>query len=590
MRSSRANIKWSIFVIVIFFFSGNLLCQSYKDEWAFTADSLIQKLEEVPESDIKLRSRVLLEISNFKKVIGEIKLSVQYARKAKDNAKKSREWLLASKAYAILIDGYTGLHYLDSADVFGKEHLFFADSLMDSTPEVNYEFVHIKLSALKWWAHSDWQHYKIDAAYEKTDQALALIRSLNLNEAIRKFPAFHYGHVYELRGMMREWDLDMFEAMHFVEEYRTEAKINQDSRQLNTSNYWYGWIKFQQEEYDEALEVLLNVRMDWLDNESLVRPWHILRTIGRVYGKMGMYDSLKNYAQQAITEVLLTEDLCQAGNTYYRNMDDAIEYGDWKWAFANSYGVSLFEFYVDRRDQSRLEAQMESEKSQMLLDHEIVVVQNRNRLITTIAATILIFALFLFAQLKLSKKSRRLELMAKEKLEVEKGMELLKRDRLNNLLDHKKRQLTTITLSSERMNSLISEFGDQLTELKVGLGCAEKIRSINAMLKKIKTTNQSQNSWGQFYKHFESVHPNFFKKLLEVNDDLTQNELRHSAYLLMNLSNKEVANMYGISHESVKKARWRLKIRLNLGAENSLQDFIYRIANSDSFIDKVKIH
>lgn len=588
MRSSRANVKWFSFVIVLIFFSGNLFCQSYKDHWAITADSLVQKLEEVEESDTKLRSQVLLEIGNYKKVIGEIKLSIKYARKAKDMAKKSGEWLLASRAYALLIDGYTGLHYLDSADLFGKENLFFADSLMDSTPDMSYEFVHIKLSALKWWAHSDWQHYKIDAAYEKTDQALALIRSLNLNEATRSFSAFRYGHIYELRGMMREWDLDMFEAMHFAEEYRTEAKLNQDSRQLNTSNYWYGWIKFQQEEYDEALEILLNVRMDWLDNESLVRPWHILRTIGRIYGKMGRYDSLKNYAQQAITEALLSEDLCQAGNTYYRNMDDAIEYGDWKWAFANSYGVSLFEFYVDRRDQSRLEAQMESEKSQMVLDHQIVVVKNRNRLVTTLAVAILIFALFLIGQLKLSKKSRRLELMAKEKLEAEKGLELHKRDRLNSLLDYKKRQLTTITLSSERMNSLISEFSNQLTDLKVGLNCKEKIRSVNEMIRKIRTTNQSQNSWGQFYKHFESVHPNFFRKLLEINDDLTQNELRHAAYMLMNLSNKEVANMYGISHESVKKARWRLKIRLNLAAEDSLQDFINRTANSNALVNNIK--
>lgn len=567
---------------------GASIAQSVKDRMALKADSLIltlstyaQNSKEVPE--------ILLEIAWLKRELGQLKDAITYAHKAKKTAEALNLKTVVSQAYVLLTDGYNSLHLLDSSNFMGKEHLQFVNQAIDLAPEIDYGLINMQFDALKWWAHADWQHYKIDEAYKKMEEARDIIRSMNLNEALAVNPNFRYGHIFELYAMMKEWDNEISQAIHAAEEYRIEAEITGDTKQLNTSKYWLGWIKFQQKDYQEALKILKSVSVDSLDRKSLIRPWNVYRTIGQVFGKLGANDSLRYYANMGTVEVLLTEDYCQISNVYYRNIDDAIELGDWKWAFASSYGVSEYDGYIDKRDISRLEAQMLSERREMILDNQIANARNRNRLITAIAIIFFVFALFLYARLRLNGKTRKFELIAKEKLEAEKEMELIKRDRLNSLLDHKKRQLTTITISSERMNSLISEFKSQLSELKTGLNCPEKLKSINEMLRRIKTTNQSQSGWAQFYKHFESVHPDFFSKLLKVNEDLTQNELRHSAYVLMSLSNKEVANMYGIGHESVKKARWRLKTRLKLTAEESLQDFMYKISNSNSYADKVRV-
>ena len=46
------------------------------------------------------------------------------------------------------------------------------------------------------------------------------------------------------------------------------------------------------------------------------------------------------------------------------------------------------------------------------------------------------------------------------------------------------------------------------------------------------------------------------------------------ALLKMNLSSKEIANILNISTEGVKKARYRLRKKLNLSSDDSLQEVV----------------
>ena len=78
-----------------------------------------------------------------------------------------------------------------------------------------------------------------------------------------------------------------------------------------------------------------------------------------------------------------------------------------------------------------------------------------------------------------------------------------------------------------------------------------------------------------FDLHFVQIHPDFYKKLLAEYPKLTQNELRLCAFIKSNLSVKEIASINGISAESVKTARKRLRKALNLtGEEVSLLEFL----------------
>jgi DNA-binding CsgD family transcriptional regulator len=82
-----------------------------------------------------------------------------------------------------------------------------------------------------------------------------------------------------------------------------------------------------------------------------------------------------------------------------------------------------------------------------------------------------------------------------------------------------------------------------------------------------------EDSWKTFSRSFEEVHPGFYDRARQRYHDLTFNELRILALLKMNLSYKEIANILNVSAEGVKKARYRLRKKLDLASEDSLQQF-----------------
>jgi len=59
--------------------------------------------------------------------------------------------------------------------------------------------------------------------------------------------------------------------------------------------------------------------------------------------------------------------------------------------------------------------------------------------------------------------------------------------------------------------------------------------------------------------------------------EVSNNDLRLMSLLKMNLSSKEIANILNISVEGVKKARYRLRKKLNLNTEESPQELVIEL-------------
>lgn len=80
--------------------------------------------------------------------------------------------------------------------------------------------------------------------------------------------------------------------------------------------------------------------------------------------------------------------------------------------------------------------------------------------------------------------------------------------------------------------------------------------------------------WEQFRLQFEKVHPGFFTSMMKSYKNLSQNDLRHCAYIRMGMSTKEIARLLNINPTSVQINRVRLKKKLNLEADIDLISFI----------------
>lgn len=148
------------------------------------------------------------------------------------------------------------------------------------------------------------------------------------------------------------------------------------------------------------------------------------------------------------------------------------------------------------------------------------------------------------------------------------------KEKLNLELDFKKKELTTHALHLAKKNEVLENLKQQVKNFKTSensqKGYNQLIRTINFDLK-------DDNNWGNFSRYFEQVHTGFNTTVKQKFPEVTSNELRLMALLKMNLTSKEIANILNISPEGIKKARYRLRKKLGITIEDSLQDLVLNL-------------
>lgn len=163
----------------------------------------------------------------------------------------------------------------------------------------------------------------------------------------------------------------------------------------------------------------------------------------------------------------------------------------------------------------------------------------------------------------------------------------LQEQRLQQDLEFRNRQLTTHTLHLVQKNGTMLELKEKIGELRHagnsnGEGEGENTSmNLNRALQKLEHlvdySFHLDEDWEQFRLCFEEVHPGFFDELREKYPELTPNELRLAALARLNLSVKEIAAVMGITPDSVKTARYRLRKKLDMETEENLTEFMMRM-------------
>jgi len=143
------------------------------------------------------------------------------------------------------------------------------------------------------------------------------------------------------------------------------------------------------------------------------------------------------------------------------------------------------------------------------------------------------------------------------------------------LVESKKQQLDLYTQNILEKSEVINRITTELELAKSKPSTEqEQIEKFNQILQISILTDED---WEHFKKTFTDVYPSFFGSLRYHFPDITASELRLSALIKLNLSSKEAANTLGISAESVKKSRYRLKKKFLLQEDDSLEDFIRKL-------------
>jgi DNA-binding CsgD family transcriptional regulator len=166
-------------------------------------------------------------------------------------------------------------------------------------------------------------------------------------------------------------------------------------------------------------------------------------------------------------------------------------------------------------------------------------------------------------ELEINKSETDIVTLQNEKLEVE--------------IEYKNSELASSAMH-------IVKKGELLTKVKSELGSIiKKIDNeyaITELKKMVKALNEDENldqEWEYFTKHFDKVHSDFIVKLKEKHSNISNNELKLCAYLRMNLSTKEIAQLMNISVRGVEISRYRLRKKLNLATDVNLFDYLISI-------------
>lgn len=162
---------------------------------------------------------------------------------------------------------------------------------------------------------------------------------------------------------------------------------------------------------------------------------------------------------------------------------------------------------------------------------------------------------------------------------IENGLRQSEISRIKQELDFNKQQLSdyidTLKEKSIQIISLEDQIKNTLGEEKGLKFLAEGLQSTEELIDNIYSFKiLTDEDWLRFKRYFDNVYPGMIQRLRELQPDITAAEQRLFMLIRLNSESKEIADMLGISPESVRKTKYRLKKKLSLNEDISLDDYI----------------
>ncbi len=299
---------------------------------------------------------------------------------------------------------------------------------------------------------------------------------------------------------------------------------------------------------------------------SLVFENDLLVTRARYFLKMGKpQDALKQVnALRSSTETpgmkrsveieKLLSEIYEQQNDPARALDHFRKYVALKDSSESTIKTNTLLFYQSQFESERKEEEIYHQKTTIqLLEKDKEIATNRRRALIAVLVSVVLFSIIVAYYIWIRGREKRNALaraFEKKRKELQQyTLELLRKSREHELL------LQELSTSDIRLKEPQGEDLDALQEL-----------SSSRIL--------TQDDWDLFKQKFIQVYPHFFVKLKKKGYVLTKSEERLLALEKLQLQTSEVANILGISPNSVITARYRLRKKINISKGASLADFV----------------
>lgn len=103
-------------------------------------------------------------------------------------------------------------------------------------------------------------------------------------------------------------------------------------------------------------------------------------------------------------------------------------------------------------------------------------------------------------------------------------------------------------------------------------------KSIEEIVSNINSNIDTEQNWKKVMLDLQQVYPEFLPLLKQRHPDLTQNEIRLSVLLFLDLTSIEIAGILSVSESAVSKGRQRLRHKLNLDPKADICGYLKSIS------------
>jgi DNA-binding CsgD family transcriptional regulator len=337
--------------------------------------------------------------------------------------------------------------------------------------------------------------------------------------------------------------------------------------EANNFQAWIGITKgnlglnyYKQDRLEEAKPLLQTDLTLSIEN----REWGSAANSLCLFADMSIRDHDLNKANRELDSALMFSRRQSSIGTFYRYYTTKAKLCKEQRNYAEAYtyidSSKILQDSITKKNNSvvyaRIEENIQMEK--YLADKKLMEVENNRLVLVRNFITILLVLVVIIAVQFI------LRMHAKRKKEKQ-------------LMDVAKDQLAFYIENLRSKNELIDEFQKEIERLNElpGYMLQKEKDEMSAKLKEY--TILTETHWNEFRHLFEKVHTGFFEKLKIRYGNLTQAEIRLLALLRLNLSKREIAEMLGISPDSVKKTRQRIHHKIELPENKQLEDIVLTI-------------
>jgi tetratricopeptide (TPR) repeat protein len=391
------------------------------------------------------------------------------------------------------------------------------------------------------------------------------------------------GHIYEKRK-------DLARAYAFQKLALASYQSSNDRAGLATIYENIGSIFEDQERYDSAYFFYDKA----LTYKKLVRDKigqiEVINNLGDVFRKTGRYRQGMILSRQAVQMARATGEKYQM-SAALRDMAKTyrlLNQPDSAYDYLESSRDVVDDIYADRnnREIALLETLYNVEQK----DSEIATLttrQQRNTLLAVASVLVLLLGavlgwvvvsrqrLRIRNERTLSQQRQQMLQTQNDLMQADLNNKQLQEENLNYQLALKSQQLNTYTLNLIQKNQTLTDLRADLQAI-VDDDKRDQRKQLRAVTQKIEQSFSQDRTWDDFRATFDAVHPHFFSSLTQQFTDLSAADLRLLALLKMNMNSADTATLLGISSDSLRVARYRLRKKLQLAEGESLTGYVQR--------------